>query len=630
MPRAARHGWPASAGRLAGRGPRRVLRRAAASTCAGSPASASTRARRRSPGTRGSSSSAPESLTVLADSRYTIQATEQVPGAHDPRRRLRPARGMARDAGRHRCPARGAWRPPDPACAVAAPRGGGAGRRARARSRAGWRTGGRRRPRTSWSASRPRARSPIARSRRSLPEIRPGRDGGGARPAAGVADADRRRGGARVPRRVPRRAAGRPAARGARRPAGGARQVLLFDFGAQVEGYRSDMTRTLFVGEPSAEALEVYELVARGPGGGDRGDRGERRGAGIARSAVARPMPRRATSSTPPATASTSGTARVTGSASPRTRRPRLSRVAPDTPLPSPTVFSVEPGVYLEGETGRPDRGPDPPRCRRRDRRAADALPARARRHRGLIRPASPKGRAHRCAGWRAVIARGDRRARGLACDRLPFGAANGLTCIQLDLALCQQKARELGMGQDPRIVGIQLECTALPCTPQAGEIHATSGTPMAPGASRLDRLAGAEPGGAPPGPPVQEPPGTPRPMPAGLVPTCIDIAAELCAKHARDVARRCCGRATRRPRSSCAAMAAATSARARDGHPDRHPGRTTKRPATTGARRRRPERSRAQRPIQSRDPNPETAREAPRRITRERLARPHWSPPPT
>ena len=39
--------------------------------------------------------------------------------------------------------------------------------------------------------------------------------------------------------------------------------MLLFDFGAQVAGYRSDMTRTLFVGEPTARDLEVYELVAR-------------------------------------------------------------------------------------------------------------------------------------------------------------------------------------------------------------------------------------------------------------------------------------------------------------------------------------------------------------------------------
>ena len=36
------------------------------------------------------------------------------------------------------------------------------------------------------------------------------------------------------------------------RPAGaGPGRSLLFDFGAQVEGYRSDMTRTLFVGEPT-------------------------------------------------------------------------------------------------------------------------------------------------------------------------------------------------------------------------------------------------------------------------------------------------------------------------------------------------------------------------------------------
>jgi Xaa-Pro aminopeptidase len=31
---------------------------------------------------------------------------------------------------------------------------------------------------------------------------------------------------------------------------------------------------------------------------------------------------------------------------------PRMGRTASDEPLPSPTVFSVEPGVYVEGETG--------------------------------------------------------------------------------------------------------------------------------------------------------------------------------------------------------------------------------------------------------------------------------------
>ena len=29
-----------------------------------------------------------------------------------------------------------------------------------------------------------------------------------------------------------------------------------------------------------------------------------------------------------------------------------MSRAADEAPLPSPTVFSVEPGIYLDGETG--------------------------------------------------------------------------------------------------------------------------------------------------------------------------------------------------------------------------------------------------------------------------------------
>jgi Xaa-Pro aminopeptidase len=31
---------------------------------------------------------------------------------------------------------------------------------------------------------------------------------------------------------------------------------------------------------------------------------------------------------------------------------PSLGRLAPETPLPSPTVFSVEPGIYIDGGTG--------------------------------------------------------------------------------------------------------------------------------------------------------------------------------------------------------------------------------------------------------------------------------------
>jgi Xaa-Pro aminopeptidase len=37
--------------------------------------------------------------------------------------------------------------------------------------------------------------------------------------------------------------------------------LLLFDFGANVHGYRSDITRTLVVGEASQQALEIYGIV---------------------------------------------------------------------------------------------------------------------------------------------------------------------------------------------------------------------------------------------------------------------------------------------------------------------------------------------------------------------------------
>ena len=37
--------------------------------------------------------------------------------------------------------------------------------------------------------------------------------------------------------------------------------LLLFDFGANVHGYRSDITRTFVVGEPSAKAQKIYDTV---------------------------------------------------------------------------------------------------------------------------------------------------------------------------------------------------------------------------------------------------------------------------------------------------------------------------------------------------------------------------------
>lgn len=38
-------------------------------------------------------------------------------------------------------------------------------------------------------------------------------------------------------------------------------EMIIMDFGAQVAGYGSDMTRTVFLGEPTGKQVEIYELV---------------------------------------------------------------------------------------------------------------------------------------------------------------------------------------------------------------------------------------------------------------------------------------------------------------------------------------------------------------------------------
>jgi Xaa-Pro aminopeptidase len=134
-------------------------------------------------------------------------------------------------------------------------------------------------------------------------------------------------------------------------------RVLLFDFGAQVAGYRSDMTRTLFVGEPAARDLEIYDLVARAQaaaiaaleaavGSGADGGSPTSLPSGRAIDAIAR----RVIVAAGHGDHFGHGTGHGIGLAT--HERPSLARLATDDPLPSPTVFSVEPGVYLEGEMG--------------------------------------------------------------------------------------------------------------------------------------------------------------------------------------------------------------------------------------------------------------------------------------
>lgn len=127
-------------------------------------------------------------------------------------------------------------------------------------------------------------------------------------------------------------------------------EVLLFDFGAQVGGYRSDMTRTLFVGEPRPRDRNLYELVLRA------------QQAALERLAATvrdgEPVTGREIDSVARGVIAEGGhgdhfghsTGHGIGLAT--HELPGLRRTGPEKPLPWPTVFSVEPGIYLEGETG--------------------------------------------------------------------------------------------------------------------------------------------------------------------------------------------------------------------------------------------------------------------------------------
>lgn len=131
-------------------------------------------------------------------------------------------------------------------------------------------------------------------------------------------------------------------------------EVLLFDFGAQVGGYRSDMTRTLFVGEPTERDLGVYEVVHASQAAAIAMLRD-----GLVATRSGAPLPDgRSIDAAARAVIAEDGRWPVYGHGLGHGiglathELPSLSLRAPETPLPSPTVFSIEPGSYLEGEVG--------------------------------------------------------------------------------------------------------------------------------------------------------------------------------------------------------------------------------------------------------------------------------------
>ena len=130
--------------------------------------------------------------------------------------------------------------------------------------------------------------------------------------------------------------------------------VLLFDFGAQVEGYRSDMTRTLFVGEPSQRDSDVYRLVAAAQDivfdklweDMSAAQGGAPMPAGRSYDALARDL------IVADGRWPVYGHGLGHGIGLATHELPGLGSRSPEQPLPRRTVFSVEPGIYLEGEMG--------------------------------------------------------------------------------------------------------------------------------------------------------------------------------------------------------------------------------------------------------------------------------------
>jgi Xaa-Pro aminopeptidase len=120
--------------------------------------------------------------------------------------------------------------------------------------------------------------------------------------------------------------------------------LVIVDWGARVDGYCSDCTRTFATGRVAGEASEVYELVARAQLAGLEAAR-----AGVTgreADAAARALIEQA------GQGERFGHGLGHGVGLEVHEEPRLSRTGGDQPLAAGNVVTVEPGVYLPGRFG--------------------------------------------------------------------------------------------------------------------------------------------------------------------------------------------------------------------------------------------------------------------------------------
>ena len=291
-----------------------------------------------------------DALVFTSDGRYRTQAGEQLGAAGvDARIEIGATVAQQREAlaRRARRPAHGSGskptRSPGRSSATFAERA----RRPRARRRpTAWSSacaGSRSRARS--RASAPRARSPTTRSARCSRRLA---DGPTERDFALELEVEMRRRGASGNSFDPIVASGPNGGEAARPPDATGRssagELVVIDFGCIVDGYCSDMTRTVSVGDPGPDARRVWDVVRESQRAGRDAVARRRRLRGR------RPrVPRR--DRRPPgwADAFVHGTGHGVGLEI--HEAPRVAASARDTLEPG-SVVTVEPGVYLPGVGG--------------------------------------------------------------------------------------------------------------------------------------------------------------------------------------------------------------------------------------------------------------------------------------
>ena len=121
-----------------------------------------------------------------------------------------------------------------------------------------------------------------------------------------------------------------------------ARQALLLDFGCQVDGYRSDMTRTVFVGHPDPASRHRHDLVAAA----------QRAALDVIGVGVPAAEPHRAAQASLAEAGYPDAFLHGVGHGIGLETHEPPSLKTSDAPLRAGMVFSVEPGLYLPGEIG--------------------------------------------------------------------------------------------------------------------------------------------------------------------------------------------------------------------------------------------------------------------------------------